>query len=371
MDIRKVTQQHTPEVRAMWEICFPEDSARYVSFYFDTIYSPENTIGLFENEQLVASLQLLPRTIRIRNKPIDTYFIVGACTLPQARKKGYMRELLQYAFALSSSQTPVSVLYPFRYSFYRAMDYAVISERLLLSIESKQIPRPEKQANRLITDVDIPVLLSIEHDCFARFDGRIEHTSQDIQNSLGEYRSDNVIGLIDEKQQWFLWYYLRGDTCHVARIAYRSLSALYEALGSLANKAKQLHCPLSLRDNLHEWLADSRNVLALEPFFMLRMIDIPLFLQEMPCLCDTDVVIRVLDSFYEPNHGNWRIQTNNKIISSVTKTTQPADVTLSILDFTRWACGICDANDLTFESIDQAQHLQFLPLQSNYFCDMY
>ena len=106
------TNQTMPFVRKMWKICFG-DSDEYMELYFREKYRNENTLVYFDDNQAVASLQMLPYIFTFHQTEIPIAYFSGLCTLPEARKKGFMAALIRKAFeVLRQRQIPLAVLVP-------------------------------------------------------------------------------------------------------------------------------------------------------------------------------------------------------------------------------------------------------------------
>ncbi|HPD43840.1 MAG TPA: GNAT family N-acetyltransferase [Dysgonamonadaceae bacterium] len=106
------TDQTMSLVRKMWKICFG-DSDEYMELYFREKYRNENTLVYFDDNQAVASLQILPYTFTFHQTEIPIAYFSGLCTLPDARKKGFMAALIRKAFeVLQQRQIPLAVLVP-------------------------------------------------------------------------------------------------------------------------------------------------------------------------------------------------------------------------------------------------------------------
>jgi len=82
----------------MWKRCFPQDTDRFVQFYFDKVYANDETLVYVENNQPVASLQIIPYQIKTVDNLSWGGYISGAMTNPDYRKKGYMDKLLHTSF---------------------------------------------------------------------------------------------------------------------------------------------------------------------------------------------------------------------------------------------------------------------------------
>ena len=100
------------EVRAMWKTCFgdPDD---YMEVYFRHKYRNEQTLVYFDEGKVVASLQMLPYQFTFYGKEIPVLYLSGVCTLPEARKKGIMHQLLLYSFEVARMRNvPLMLLVP-------------------------------------------------------------------------------------------------------------------------------------------------------------------------------------------------------------------------------------------------------------------
>lgn len=115
------------EVRQMWKTVF-QDADSYMDIYFREKYRNENTLVYFEGDKAVASLQMLPYQFTFCDEEIPITYLSGVCTLPEARKKGYMRELLIRCMeVLRERVIPLAVLVPqeeWLLAFYQKFGFA-------------------------------------------------------------------------------------------------------------------------------------------------------------------------------------------------------------------------------------------------------
>lgn len=101
--IRLADSSSRQEVWNMWKTVFG-DPDNYMNLYFRDKYKDENTLIYFENERAVASLQMLEFQFTFHGSEIPIYYLSGVCTLPEARKKGYMDLLLKKSFDVAHSR---------------------------------------------------------------------------------------------------------------------------------------------------------------------------------------------------------------------------------------------------------------------------
>lgn len=99
-------------VRSMWKTCF-DDNDEYMDLYFSRQYKNENTLIYWVDNVAVASLQMIPYSIRFYGEVIPFYYLAGLCTLPEYRNKGYMGQLIYRSFAVMQERNiPLSILVP-------------------------------------------------------------------------------------------------------------------------------------------------------------------------------------------------------------------------------------------------------------------
>lgn len=124
--IQFANENTAQQVRSMWKVCF-EDTDDFMDLYFSQKYKNENTLIYFENNVAVASLQMLPYTIRFYNEIIPFHYLSGLCTLPEYRNKGYMGKLIKEAFlTMRERSISLSILIPaeeWLYNYYRKYNF--------------------------------------------------------------------------------------------------------------------------------------------------------------------------------------------------------------------------------------------------------
>lgn len=125
--IRFATREDTAAIKSLWEICFPEDGSGFNPWYFENIWEPKETLLLLDDNHLSAMVQALPYALTIADKLEDVTYIYGACTAPDFRRKGYMRELLEYSFQWDIENGRIaSILIPqeeWLFDFYQQFGY--------------------------------------------------------------------------------------------------------------------------------------------------------------------------------------------------------------------------------------------------------
>ncbi|MDR1718923.1 MAG: GNAT family N-acetyltransferase [Dysgonamonadaceae bacterium] len=96
--IQYAENKHRPELRRLWECCFPADSAQFLDYYFEHIFRPDETLLYLHDHKPAASLQMMPYQLKVGDSSCNACYFYGIMTRPELRRNGYMGRLLTAAF---------------------------------------------------------------------------------------------------------------------------------------------------------------------------------------------------------------------------------------------------------------------------------
>lgn len=85
------------QLLVLYRACFPEDDPDFWNWVFDNLYAPENTLNVRENGRIIASLQMIPCRMQLKDRLFAAHYIYAASTLPEKQGKGLMAGLLAQA----------------------------------------------------------------------------------------------------------------------------------------------------------------------------------------------------------------------------------------------------------------------------------
>lgn len=101
-----------PQVRQMWKSVFGDPDPD-VELYFRHKYRDKDTLLFMEGEVVAASLQMLSYTFTFCGREIPIIYLSGVATLPEYRKRGYVRQLLERSFEEAAlREVPLVLLVP-------------------------------------------------------------------------------------------------------------------------------------------------------------------------------------------------------------------------------------------------------------------
>ena len=124
--IRVAGPADTGCIRALWEVCFPDEGG-FNDWFFAHHFDPARTLLSCEGDMLCAMVQMLPYQLTENGRQAEITYIYGACTDPAHRRQGHMARLLEQSFALDrQAGRAASALIPaeaWLFDFYRPFGY--------------------------------------------------------------------------------------------------------------------------------------------------------------------------------------------------------------------------------------------------------
>lgn len=305
MEIRNASRSDVPALEAIWRICFPEDSDAHINWFFSERFSPDRAFVLCEENRIVSCLHIVPYRVKIRGREYAAPFVVGAATLPEVQGRGLMRKLLIAVYEqLHSQGAAVSMLYPFNYGFYRKLGYETVSGQCVYTLtlaEVKKIassPHALKRREGLTRQALTAETLSAAYDAMmARFDTAMVRTSalcferadEWMRDSLPSFlcRRDMMTSPEEGRAEGYALFSQHEGHLSVDELVYTDGAALLfllDCLGATAEKEGNdtIEFPLPAEETIDFLLDDGRDLAKLNPFAMLRILDVERLFEGLP-----------------------------------------------------------------------------------------
>jgi predicted acetyltransferase len=240
--------------------------------------------AVFDGDKGVAITACPPFTQNLRGKIFKMGGFADVSTHPEARRKGYSRDLLRFAFEqLVSDGDVVSSLYPFRESFYERLGYVTFPQT------RQAIFNPGAMAPLLSKDLGGVVELSLIGEGFDVYRSYTQEMQPQVhgmalftdvegqKEAAKSNRSWLAQAKTDGELVGLMVYNLKGDEMmnydlRAPRFYYRSSQGKYLLLSWLAHhidQAGKVELWLPSYEQPNTWLSDIRP--KLEPVFVAPM----------------------------------------------------------------------------------------------------
>ncbi len=161
----------------LYSVCFPEDSRACTEYIFSHLLNRSRRVEIKENGCLYSVGWLVDKKLVFNGKTLTVPHIVGLCTAPEHRYKGYAAKLLGKMFQICSD-SPFITLYPFSHAFYEKFGFTTVSF---------DFTPPD---NCTAHDVDTKYVKKIYDGFINRLDYYIDRTDEDFEFYDGVYKCD-------------------------------------------------------------------------------------------------------------------------------------------------------------------------------------
>ncbi len=131
-------QEEKKETIPLWKACFPEDTDRYLDYYYQEKTKDNRILVKKEDGKIISMLHRNPYKVHVGEKLWDVDYIVAVATKESRRGKGYMREVLTKALRdMNLEGRPFTFLMPAAEAIYRPFDFRFIWKKPLLSLKKE------------------------------------------------------------------------------------------------------------------------------------------------------------------------------------------------------------------------------------------
>ena len=131
MEIRKLTEKDRGVYKKLMRYAFETAKNTYDDIKWPSEKMPMGWhFGAFDGETLVAGTGGYPFQIRMRSQEFKMSGIGGVATKPEYRNRGLVRDIMVRMFQdMYENDISLSVLYPFKHSFYEMLGYKLVDEQ--------------------------------------------------------------------------------------------------------------------------------------------------------------------------------------------------------------------------------------------------
>ena len=356
MNIRYAIEKDLENIKDIWNYCFGDEEG-FVNYYFDNKYKPENTILIEENDELISSLQLNQYKINLNNKIYDTSYVVGVSTYPNARGKGYMKDMMDFALnELYKKDQLVSLLMPIDYRLYKKYGYEHCYDQIEYKLNIEELKQFKIVGDfEKITNNHINYMMDIYNEFLLNTNGYVVRDKNYYENLFKEIKCENGYMYIhkEENYEGYIIYFIMEDTMFIREICYKNISSLKSMLKFIYNhntQCKKVTIMSPVIDSIRYILPNLKtSEINIKPFMMGRVINLEKFLNTLSIECnDLDgVYIEIIDNQIKENNNVFEIRVKDNKVKAI-KSNKKADIGLSINYISQLAFSYIDIEKVLF-----------------------
>ncbi|GAA0862438.1 GNAT family N-acetyltransferase [Paraclostridium tenue] len=356
MNIRYAVKKDLENIKDIWNYCFGDEEA-FVNYYFNNKYKPENTIIIEENDELMSSLQLNQYKINLNNKVYNTSYVVGVSTYPNARGKGYMKDMMDFALnELYKKDQLVSLLMPIDYRLYKKYGYEHCYDQIEYKLNIEELKQFKIVGDfEKITNNHINYMMDIYNEFLLNTNGYVVRDKNYYENLFKEIKCENGHMYIhkEENYEGYIIYFIIEDTMFIREMCYKNIRSLKSMLKFVYNhntQCKKVTIMSPVIDSIRYILPNLKtSEINIKPFMMGRVINLEKFFNTLSIECnDLDsVYIEIIDNQIKENNNVFEISVKDNKVKAIKSNTK-ADIALSINYISQLAFSYIDIEKVLF-----------------------
>ncbi len=323
MDIRYAKEEDKGNVIDLWKYCF-NDSEEFISYYFSKKYKEENTIVLEEDDEIITALQLNQYNIKLNNKSYDVSYVVGVSTLPEARGRGYMKNIMDFSLEeMYNRGQELSILMPIDFRLYRKYGYENCYDQIEYNLNIDELSKYKIYGKfEKCNSNNINELIKIYNEFTENLNGCVNRDISYYNTLTQEVKSENGNIYLYKKEEYegYIIYFINGDTMFVRELYSKNIESTKAMLKFIYNhntQCKKVIITTPYNDKIRYILDNPKTCdMKIKPFMMGRIINLKKYLENMKLdnINLESIKIYVEDNQIEVNNGVFEIEIKNGIV---------------------------------------------------------
>ncbi len=187
--VRKLALSEHKRTRALYEAVFPDDSARFVDYYYQEKVIDNSIYVIEDGERIVSMSHLKPYAAIIGGTSCTIHYIVAVATAKEYRHRGYMRMLLEKVMKdLRAEGELITYLMPVAEAIYSPYEFYTVYRKKWEYLTLDQV---QKEGYEELAGKDIPALVNQANAFFEdQYQVYTLRSERYYQRLIKEYGSD-------------------------------------------------------------------------------------------------------------------------------------------------------------------------------------
>ncbi len=124
MLIEKLDRKDHEKTRPLYEECFPEDSKRFVDYYYSYKATDNEIYVAREGDRILSMIHLNPYRMQVGDQVQTLHYMVAVCTAKKYRSRGLMGELMNHVLDVMYDRGEAfTFLMPITEELYERFDF--------------------------------------------------------------------------------------------------------------------------------------------------------------------------------------------------------------------------------------------------------
>lgn len=124
--IKEASVSDKTEIYELWKSAFPTRSRNYLNFYFKYVFDEGKCIYLLQDGKIISSLQINEHILMFQGRKLEVSYFLGVATLPDYRRRGHMRHLMNMALDEASHNHLLTLIEAFNPKLYEQFGFETL-----------------------------------------------------------------------------------------------------------------------------------------------------------------------------------------------------------------------------------------------------
>lgn len=371
MKVKKIKANNLEQVRELHVYCTGRQWTDSVPSKDElSFYTPDEILGMFEGEKLVSMIRNYTFNQSVRGTIKKMGGVSHVATFPEHRLHGYVKELTKAAFLdMKEKKQSVSLLHPFKESFYSAFGYVGTNDNLLVKISLDGFSHYLGDVSKIGGEWEEKRVRAIDvQDEFEEFKFELdllEHHGLVFLNDMSsEYWKEDHGGVIvvfikNNNNIMAAAKYIKigsgeNGRIFVAEMYWKNIESrvmLFRYFAKHKNQFSHIELRIPYGVNFFGWLCDPTR-----PFevkinnnpWMVRIIEAVEAMNDIKVNLEGEIVLELHDEYCHWNNGVYKLESvNNELKMSKCKSVK-SHVKMDIRGLTALLYGVHSVEELEF-----------------------
>jgi predicted acetyltransferase len=371
MEIRKINKDEIEQFYKLFEYAFRSWKEKEPQEDDLIGFNPERIIGCFDGDKLISGLINHEFRQSLRGIVKKMGGIGDVATYPEYRNKGIVRKLTLRAFVdMKNNGMSVSMLQPFRESYYQAYGYVSTNHNVQIEVPLDSFlqyldynPEGDWSEDRVPSYKAKDKFWEFMPQVAVKKYNGIVLFKKDSRKSWGKRFKDWIFIFINEsgktravarykKVGFGKGYASVEDGKIIVRDMYwkdiKARNMLFMYFAKHRDQILSIEMEIPFGENFYSWLKDT-----MRPFrirmdkspWMVRLIDVEEALRDLPAENQGELIIKVRDNYCDWNNNFYKLESVNGKLE-VSKTSQSSSLETNIEGITALAYGTFNIEEL-------------------------
>lgn len=252
--IREAKVYDKSDLYQLWKNSYTTLDRNYLNYYFKNIFDNGNCILVEKDNKIVSSLQLNHHVLNFHGKKLICGFLCGVSTLPDYRRRGYMRDLMIEILDEAYHTHLITFIPAIHPRMYEPFGFQMVYYRKQYCIKKEELNRVT--ITNVSYSTDIKNLVEVYRKFTSHFEGYYERDAQYFQMLKKELLATQkqMIVYSDDlgEIKGYLLFGTKEGEVHVEEAVYLDSVALLRMLKCAIGKSSQIFVNVSSSEKLEK-----------------------------------------------------------------------------------------------------------------------